>query len=110
MAELLISAVPSGVTGWRSLALGDELTGAALDVLALGDELTGSRPTLALVAAAPNSQESGPMPSKRPISWGSARNRRDRTGREAVEMAGVVLGYRASWHDRGPGGRSDSGC
>ena len=42
MAELLISAVPSGVTGWRSLALGDELTGAALDVLALGDELTGS--------------------------------------------------------------------
>ena len=28
----------------------------------------------------------------RPISWGSARNRRDRTGREAVEMAGVVLG------------------
>ena len=88
MAELLISAVPSGVTGWRSLALGDELTGAALDVLALGDELTGSRPTLALVAAAPNSQESGPMPSMRPISWGSARNRRDRTGREAVEMAG----------------------
>ena len=41
MAELLISAVPSGVTGWRSLALVDELTG---------------------------------------------------------------------WHDRGPGGRSDSGC
>ena len=110
MAELLISAVPSGVTGWRSLALGDELTGAALDVLALGDELTGSRPTLALVAAAPNSQESGPMPSKRPISWGSARNRRDRTGREAVEMAGVVLGYRASWHDRGPGGRHDDGA
>ena len=28
MAELLISAVPSGVTGWRSLALVDELTGA----------------------------------------------------------------------------------
>ena len=27
MAELLISAVPSGVTGWRSLALVDELTG-----------------------------------------------------------------------------------
>ena len=96
MAELLISAVPSGVTGWRSLALGDELTGA--------------RPTLALVAAAPNSQESGPMPSKRPISWGSARNRRDRTGREAVEMAGVVLGCRASWHDRGPGGRHDDGA
>ena len=32
-----------------------------------------------------------------------------RTGRavEAVEMAGVVLGYRAIWHDRGPGGRHD---
>ena len=36
MAELLISAVPSGVTGWRSLALVDELTGAALDVLVIG--------------------------------------------------------------------------
>ena len=54
-------------------------------------------------------QNPGPMPSMRPISWGSARNRRDRTGREAVEMAGVVLGYRASWHDRGPGERHDSG-
>ena len=40
MAELLISAVPSGVTGWRSLALVDELTGATS---------SGSRPTLALV-------------------------------------------------------------
>ena len=40
--------------------------------------------------AAPNSQESSPMPSMRPTSWGSARNRRDRTGREAVEMVGVV--------------------
>ena len=26
----------------------------------------------------------------RPTSWGSARNRRARTGREAVEMVGVV--------------------
>ena len=46
----------------------------------------------------------------RPTSWGSARNRRDRTGREAVKKAGVVLGYRASWHDRGPGGRHDDGA
>ena len=68
MTELLISAVPSGVTGWRSLALGDELTGADLDVLALGDQLA--------------------RPSIRPTSWRSARNRRARTGREAVEMAG----------------------
>ena len=52
--------------------------------------MTGSRPTLALVDAAPNSHKSGPMPSKRPISWGSARNRRARTGREAVEVVGVV--------------------
>ena len=56
------------------------------------------------------STESSPMPSMRPTSWGSARNRRARTGREAVEMAGVVLGYRASWHDRGPGGRHDDGA
>ena len=96
MAELLISAVPSGVTGWRSLALGDDLTGATLDVLVMVDELTGFH-------------KSGPMPSMRPTSWGSARNRRDRTGREAVKMAGVVLGYRASWHDRGPCERHDSG-
>ena len=34
--------------------------------------LTGSRPTLALVDAAPNSYDSGPMPSMRPTSWGSA--------------------------------------
>ena len=54
--------------------------------------MTGSRPTLALVDAAPNFHKSGPMPSKRPISWGSARNRRDRTGREAVEMVGAGLG------------------
>ena len=73
----------AGVTGWRSLALVD---------------------------AATNSQESSPRPSMRPTSWGSARNRRARTGREAVEMAGVVLGYRASWHDRGPGGRHDDGA
>ena len=79
------------------LALVYELTGAALDVLALVDELTGFH-------------KSGPMSSMRPTSWGSARNRRDRTGREAVEMAGVVLGYRASWHDRGPGGRHDDGA
>ena len=52
--------------------------------------VTGSRPTLALVDAAPNSHKSGPMPSKRPISWGSARNRHARTGREAVEVVGVV--------------------
>ena len=52
--------------------------------------MTGSRPTLALVDADPHSYKSGPMPSKRPISWGSARNRRARTGREAVEVVGVV--------------------
>ena len=51
--------------------------GADLDVLALGDAATNS------------------LPSMRPTSWRSARNRRARTGREAVEMAGVVLGYRA---------------
>ena len=76
------------------LALVYELTGAALDVLVMVDELTGFH-------------KSGPMSSMRPTSWGSARNRRARTGREAVEMAGVVLGYRAIWHDRGPGGRHD---
>ena len=54
------------------LALVNELTGAALDVLVMVDELTGFH-------------KSGPMPSMRPISWGSARNRRDRTGREAVK-------------------------
>ena len=52
--------------------------------------MTGSRPTLALVDAAPNFHKSGPLPSKRLISWGSARNRRARTGREAVEVVGVV--------------------
>ena len=52
--------------------------------------MTGSRPTLALVDAAPNSYDSGPMPSMRPISWGSARNRRAKTGREAVEVVGAV--------------------
>ena len=50
--------------------------------------VTGSRPTLALVAAAPNSQESSPMPSKRPISWGSERKQHHRTVVEAVEMVG----------------------
>ena len=53
--------------------------------------MTGSRPTLALVDAAPNSHKSGPMPSKRPISWGPERNRRARTGREAgVVSLGTV--------------------
>ena len=52
--------------------------------------VTGSRPTLALVDAAPDFHKSGPMPSQRPISWGSARNRRARMGREAVEVVGVV--------------------
>ena len=52
------------------------------------DRLAAAR--LALVDAAPNSHKSGPMPSKRPISWGSARNRRARTGREAVEVVGAV--------------------
>ena len=88
----------SAVTGSRpTLALVNELTGAALDVLVMVDELTGFH-------------KSGPMSSMRPTSWGSARNRRARTGREAVEMAGVVLGYRAIWHDRGPGGRHDDGA
>ena len=45
---------------------------------------------LALVATAPDFHKSSPMPSMRPTSWGSARNRRARTAREAVEMAGVV--------------------
>ena len=45
---------------------------------------------LALVNAAPDFHKSGPMPSMRPTSWGSARNRRARTGREAVEVVGVV--------------------
>ena len=45
---------------------------------------------LALVAAAPDFHKSSPMPSMRPTSWGSARNRRARTAREAVEMVGVV--------------------
>ena len=53
------------------------MSGADLDVLAL-------------VNAAPDFHKSGPMPSMRPISWGSARNRRARTGREAVEVVGVV--------------------
>ena len=57
------------------LALVYELTGAALDVLVMVDELTGFH-------------KSGPMSSMRPTSWGSARNRRARTGREAVEMVG----------------------
>ena len=48
-------------------------------MLVMVDELTGFH-------------KSSPRPSMRPTSWGSARNRRDRTGGEAVEMAGVVLG------------------
>ena len=52
--------------------------------------VTGSRPTLALVDAAPNFQESSPRPSNSPTSWGSARNRRARTGRETVEVVGAV--------------------
>ena len=59
------------------LALVYELTGAALDVLVMVDELTGFH-------------KSGPMPSMRPISWGSARNRRARTGREARRSGGAV--------------------
>ena len=51
--------------------------------------MTGSRPTLALVNAAPDFHKSGPMPSMRPTSWGSARNRRARTAREAVEVVWV---------------------
>ena len=73
------------------------VSGADLDVLVMVDELTGFH-------------KSGPMSSIRPTSWGSARNRRDRTGREAVKTAGVVLGYRASWHGRGPGERHDDGA
>ena len=89
-----------------SLALVDELTGATS---------SGSCPALTSICwpwstCSANSKESSPRPSMRPTSWGSARNRRARTGREAVEMAGVVLGYRASWHDRGPGGRHDDGA
>ena len=41
-----------------------------------------------LMSGAPDSKESSPRPSMRPTSWGSARNRRARTGREAVAMAG----------------------
>ena len=48
---------------------------------------------LALVAAAPDFHKSSRRPSIRPTSWRSARNRRARTAREAVEVAGgVVLG------------------
>ena len=79
------------------LALVNELTGAALDVLVMVDELTGFH-------------KSGPMPSMRPISWGSERKQHHRTVVEAVEMVGVVLGYLASWHDRGPCGRHDDGA
>ena len=50
--------------------------------------MTGSRPTLALVNAAPDFHKSGPMPSMRPTSWGSARTRRARTARDAVEVVG----------------------
>ena len=97
---------PSGVTGWRSLALVDELTGATS---------SGSCPALTSICwpwstCSANSKESSPRPSMRPTSWGSARTRRARTGREAVEVVGVVLGYLASWHDRGPGGRHDDGA
>ena len=53
--------------------------------------MTGSRPTLALVNAAPDFHKSGPMPSMRPTSWGSARTRRARTARDAVEVVGVSL-------------------
>ena len=53
--------------------------------------VTGSRPPLALVdSRSANSEEDSPRPSMRPTSWGSARNRRARTGREAVEVVGVV--------------------
>ena len=52
-----------------------ELTGAALDVLVMVDELTGFH-------------KSSPMPSKRPISWGSERKQHHRTVVEAVEMVG----------------------
>ena len=98
--------VPSGVTGWRSLALVDELTGATS---------SGSCPALTSICwpwstCSANSKESSPRPSMRPTSWGSARTRRARTGREAVEVVGVVLGYLASRHDRGPGGRHDDGA
>ena len=96
------------MTGWRpTLALVD-VSGADLDVLGPGQRahrralltksrfahgrlssgVTGWRPTLALVDAAPNSQESSPMPSKRPISWGSERKQHHRTVVEAVEMVG----------------------
>ena len=40
-----------------------------------------------------DSQESGSRPSKSLISWRSARNRRAKTGREAVEAVGVVSCY-----------------
>ena len=69
--------VPSGVTGWRSLALVDELTGTDLDVLALVDELTGatssgSCPALTSICwpwstCSANSKESSPRPSKLPL-------------------------------------------
>ena len=108
MAELLISAVPSGVTGWRSLALVDELTGLLIvpsgvtgwRSLALVDELTGatssgSCPALTSICwpwstCSANSKESSPRPSMRPTSWGSARNRRARTVVEALEAPALV--------------------
>ena len=86
MAELLISAVPSGVTGCGSLALGDELTGATS---------SGSCPALTSICwpwstCSANSKESSPRPSMRPTSWGSARNRRARTVVEALEAPALV--------------------
>ena len=70
---LLQSLVAVSVGAADSLQLVG-VSGADLDVLAL-------------VAAAPDFHKSSPMPSMRPTSWGSARNRRARTAREAVEMA-----------------------
>ena len=86
MAELLISAVPSGVTGCGSLALVDELTGATS---------SGSCPALTSICwpwstCSANSKESSPRPSMRPTSWGSARNRRARTVVEALEAPALV--------------------
>ena len=89
------------------LALVDELTGAtssgscpARTSLALVDELTGatssgSCPALTSICwpwstCSANSKESSPRPSMRPTSWGSARNRRDRTVVEALEAPALV--------------------
>ena len=52
--------------------------------------MTGSRPTLALVDAAPNSYDSGPMPSKSRISWGVGSKPARQDGQRGRRNGGAV--------------------